>query len=76
MDNYVLPTKPKPSEKYLELIEAYKHLHKDEGKFQGISLTPFVLDVVKAMLIKKTLKSLILKEIYLTLINLYIYGGE
>ena len=45
MDNYVLPTKPKPSEKYLNLIEAYKHLHKDKGKFQGMSLTPFVLDI-------------------------------
>ena len=45
MDNYVLPTKPKPSEKYVELIEAYKNLHKDEGKFRGISIIPFVLDI-------------------------------
>ena len=45
MDNYVLPTKPKPSKKYLDLIEAYKNLHKDEGKFRGISIIPFVLDI-------------------------------
>ena len=45
MDNYVLPTKPKPSEKYLELIEAYKHLHEDDDKFQGISLIPFAIDI-------------------------------
>ena len=45
MDNYVLPTKPKPSEKYLELIEAYKHLHEDDCKFQGISLIPFAIDI-------------------------------
>ena len=30
MDDYVMPKKPKPSEKYLELIEAYKHLHEEE----------------------------------------------
>ena len=45
MDNYVLPKKPKPSEKYLELIEAYKHLHEDDDKFQGISLIPFAIDI-------------------------------
>ena len=26
MDNYVLPIKPKPSDKYVELVEAYKDL--------------------------------------------------
>ena len=45
MDNYVLPTKPKPSEKYLELIEAYKHLHEEEDKFRGISILPFAIDI-------------------------------
>tara|TARA_R110000824_G_scaffold315363_2_gene502507 strand:+ start:1098 stop:1742 length:645 start_codon:yes stop_codon:yes gene_type:complete len=45
MDNYVLPTKPKPSEKYLDLIEAYKHLHKEEYKFRGISLIPFAIAI-------------------------------
>jgi hypothetical protein len=38
-------TKDKPSEKYLELIEAYKHLHEDETKFTGISLIPFAIDL-------------------------------
>ena len=45
MDDYVMPKKPKPSEKYLELIEAYKHLHEDDTKFQGISLIPFAIDI-------------------------------
>ena len=45
MDDYVMPKKPKPSEKYLELIEAYKHLHEDDSKFQGISLIPFAIDI-------------------------------
>ena len=43
MTDYVLPKKPKPSEKYLELIEAYKHLHEDEKKFIGISIIPLSL---------------------------------
>jgi len=43
MDDYVVPKKPKPSEKYLELIEAYKHLHEDDAKFQGISLILYYL---------------------------------
>ena len=45
MDDYVVPKKPKPSKKYLELIEAYKHLHEDDAKFQGISLIPFAIDI-------------------------------
>ena len=45
MDDYVMPKKPKPSKKYLELIEAYKHLHEDDTKFQGISLIPFAIDI-------------------------------
>jgi len=45
MDNYVLPTKPKPSEKYLDLVEAYKDLHKEEYKFRGISVIPFAIDI-------------------------------
>jgi len=45
MDNYVLPKKPDPSKKYLELIEAYKDLHKDKEKFRGISLVPFAIDI-------------------------------
>ena len=50
MDDYVMPKKPKPSEKYLELIEAYKHLHKEEGKFRGISLVPFAYDIYNILL--------------------------
>ena len=45
MDDYVMPKKPKPSEKYLELIEAYKHLHEEEDKFRGISILPFAIDI-------------------------------
>lgn len=37
--------KPKPSEKYIELVEAYKELHKEESKFRGISLVPFAIDM-------------------------------
>ena len=93
MDDYVMPKKPKPSEKYLELIEAYKHLHKEEGKFQGISLIPFAIDIYdiirhnncksildygcgKGYPYKEQYKYLDRKKEYLTLTNLYIYGGE
>ena len=31
-----------PSEDYYELINSYKKLHKEKGKFQGISLIPLV----------------------------------
>ena len=33
MDDYVMPKKPKPSEIYLELIEAYKHSSEKEEFF-------------------------------------------
>ena len=45
MTKDIIATKDKPSEKYLELIEAYKHLHEDETKFTGISIVPFVVDL-------------------------------
>jgi hypothetical protein len=32
----------KPSEDYYELLDSYKELHKEEGKFRGISLVPLV----------------------------------
>ena len=57
MDDYVVPKKPKPSKKYLELIEAYKHLHEDDSKFQGISLLPFAIDIYD--IINYLLKNLI-----------------
>ena len=50
MDNYVLPKKPEPSEKYVELVEAYKDLHKEEDKFRGISLVPFAYDIYNILL--------------------------
>ena len=50
MDNYVLPKKPEPSEKYVELVEAYKNLHKEEDKFRGISLVPFAYDIYNILL--------------------------
>ena len=31
-----------PSKEYYELIDAYKIIHQEEGKFRGISLTPLV----------------------------------
>jgi len=34
--------KLKPSEDYYELLDSYKELHKEEGKFRGISLVPLV----------------------------------
>ena len=50
MDNYVLPKKPEPSKKYVELVEAYKDLHKEEDKFRGISLVPFAYDIYNILL--------------------------
>ena len=32
----------KPSKEYYELIDAYKIIHQEEGKFKGISLVPLV----------------------------------
>ena len=32
----------KPSEDYYDLLDSYKKLHKEEGKFRGISLVPLV----------------------------------
>ena len=32
----------KPSEDYYDLLDSYKELHKEEGKFRGISLVPLV----------------------------------
>ena len=34
--------KLKPSEDYYDLLDSYKELHKEEGKFRGISLVPLV----------------------------------
>ena len=34
--------KLKPSEDYHDLLDSYKKLHKEEGKFRGISLVPLV----------------------------------
>ena len=34
--------KLKPSEDYYDLLDSYKKLHKEEGKFRGISLVPLV----------------------------------
>ena len=31
-----------PSQEYYDLIDSYKVLHEEEGKFKGISLTPLV----------------------------------
>ena len=36
----------KPSKEYYELIDAYKIIHQEEGKFKGISLTPLVPTLV------------------------------
>jgi hypothetical protein len=35
-----------PSKEYYELIDAYKIIHQEEGKFRGISLTPLVPTLV------------------------------
>ena len=32
----------KPSQEYHDLIDSYKVLHQEEGKFKGISLVPLV----------------------------------
>ena len=37
----------KPSEDYYELLDSYKELHKEEGKFRGISLVPLVPTLMK-----------------------------
>jgi hypothetical protein len=34
--------KLKPSKDYYDLLDSYKELHKEEGKFRGISLVPLV----------------------------------
>ena len=31
-----------PSQEYYDLIDAYKIIHQEEGKFRGISLSPLV----------------------------------
>jgi len=49
MSDYVEPRKPKPSEDYYELIDAYKEIHKEKGKFKGISLVPLVPTINKVM---------------------------
>ena len=45
MTDYVLPRKPKPSQEYIELLDAYKDLHNDTGAFKGISLVPFISSI-------------------------------
>ena len=47
MSDYISPRKPKPSEDYHELINSYKELHKEKGKFKGISLVPLVPTISK-----------------------------
>ena len=42
--------KLKPSEDYYDLLDSYKELHKEEGKFRGMSLVPLVptlMDITK-----------------------------
>ena len=39
-----------PSQEYYDLIDSYKVLHEEEGKFKGISLAPLVptlIDITK-----------------------------
>ena len=37
----------KPSQEYYDLIDSYKIIHQEEGKFKGMSLTPLVPTLVK-----------------------------
>ena len=39
----------KPSEDYYELLDSYKELHKEEGKFRGISLVPLVPTLINVI---------------------------
>ena len=39
----------KPSEDYYELLDSYKKLHKEEGKFRGISLVPLVPTLINVI---------------------------
>jgi len=41
--------KLKPSEDYYELLTSYKKLHKEEGKFRGISLVPLVPTLINVI---------------------------
>jgi hypothetical protein len=45
MTDYVLPRKPEPSQEYVELLDTYKEMHKQEGFFKGISLVPFISSI-------------------------------
>ena len=39
----------KPSEDYYDLLDSYKKLHKEEGKFRGISLVPLVPTLINVI---------------------------
>ena len=39
----------KPSEDYYDLLDSYKELHKEEGKFRGISLVPLVPTLINVI---------------------------
>jgi len=41
--------KLKPSEDYYDLLDSYKELHKEEGKFRGISLVPLVPTLINVI---------------------------
>ena len=41
--------KLKPSKDYYDLLDSYKELHKEEGKFRGISLVPLVPTLINVI---------------------------
>ena len=53
----------KPSQEYHDLIDSYKVLHQEEGKFKGISLVPLV----------PTLMSLVKENNCKTLLDYFVY---
>ena len=57
MTDYVLPRKPEPSQEYVELLDTYKEMHKQQGLFKGISLIPFI-HVIKDLIISNKCKTL------------------
>ena len=40
-----------PSQDYYDLIDSYKKLHEQEGKFKGISLIPLVPTLMKIVVL-------------------------
>ena len=57
MTDYVLPRKPEPSQEYVELLDTYKEMHKQEGFFKGISLVPFISSI-KDLVVSNKCKTL------------------